>query len=94
MAKPIKPRHQEVIISDHAWYERWPERAGVKLSRRKVASIIKGQLTNKAQSSGIILDKTGCAWVHVLPEIRAYLRLTDRGWLVVTFIPKSGREAV
>lgn len=94
MAKPIKPRHQEVIISDHAWYERWPERAGVKLSRKKVIRIIRGQLTNDAHSRGIKLDNSGAVLVEVLPWLSAYLRLTDRGWLVTTFIPRSGREVV
>lgn len=81
----IKPRHQEVSISAHAWDERWPERVGIPLSRKHVARKIQARLTELARSDGIYLDRTGACWVEVYPWLWATVRLMDRGWMVTTF---------
>ena len=85
MPKQLQPRHQEVYISSHAWDERWPERVGIKLSHKKLVRKLKGRLTALAQSDGIHLDHTGACWVEVYPWLWATVRLTERGWLVMTF---------
>lgn len=82
----LKPRPQQVIISDHAWDERWPERAGVQLKRRKLQSLLRSKLTSKARGSGIKLDRTGAGRVEVMPGVQAVVRLTDWGWVVVTVV--------
>lgn len=61
------------------------ERAGFKIKRKKLRAILQAKLTNDAQGTGIYLDKTGAGWVELFPWLWATVRLTDRGWLVMTF---------
>lgn len=85
MPKALKPRRQEVMIIDHAWLDRWPERAGIRVSRKKIMGRLRSRLTDMARSEGIHLDPTGAGWVEVYPWLWATVRLTERGWLVMTF---------
>lgn len=93
MPRPqIKPRHQEVSISAHAWDERWPQRAGISINRKALARKIKWQLTELAMSDGIPLDHTGAGWVEVYTWLWAVVRLTDQGWVVTTFVSVPGER--
>jgi hypothetical protein len=86
MHKQLKPRAQRVIISDHAWSERWPERAGIKINKAKLAKLLRWKLTEGARGAGLYLDATGAAWVEVFSWLWAVARLTDEGWVVTTFV--------
>jgi len=93
MARGIRARHQDVVISDHAW-QRWTERAGVKIKRKKLAGNIRRKLTTAVQGTGMYLDKTGAGWLEIHPWLWAAVRLTNHGWLVTTFINwKHKKEA-
>ncbi len=86
MAQLHKIRPQQVCISGHAWDERWPERAGVKLKRRDLIRRVRTGLTNMALGNGIKLDRTGAGRVEVAPGVHAVVRLADWGWVVVTVV--------
>ena len=88
----IKPRHQDVMITDHAWLDRWPERAKLPATERQLRRKIEGRLTELARSDGIVLDSTGACWVQVYSWLWAVVRLTSRGWLVMTFATWPPRE--
>lgn len=97
MPRPLKCRRQNVIISDHAWNDRWMERAGLKLSKKHVRRIIQAKLTNDARSDGIYLDDTGATWVEVTTWLWAVARHDRKGWVVATFTVWDGsskRKAV
>lgn len=91
MARGIRVRHHEVIISDHAW-QRWLERSGMKVKRKKLARAVRRKLTGVIQGSGMYLDKTGAGWLEMFPWLWAAVRLTDHGWLVTTFINWNQKE--
>lgn len=74
------------MITDHAFDDRWPERAGVPVKKSKLMRALQIRLTSLAQSDGIRLDKTGAGRVKVYPWLYAAVRMTDRGWLVMTFL--------
>lgn len=80
----LKTRSQQVIISHHAWDERWPQRVGAKLKRQELLHRVRAGLTNMARGPGIKLDSTGAGRVEVMPGVQAVVRLTERGWVVVT----------
>ncbi len=86
MVAILKTRPQDVIISHHAWSERWPERAGVKMKKGRLLHMVKSALTNKAKGQGIRLDSTGAGRVEVMPGLYAVVRLTDHGWVVTTVL--------
>lgn len=86
MAKPMRFRQQQVIISEHAWAKRWPERAGIKISKTRLARMLRRKLTEGARGRGLYPDATGAVWVEVLPPwLWATARLTEQGWVVTTF---------
>lgn len=80
----MKQRHHQIILSDHAW-QRWQERSGSGMKRRKLTRLLTAKL-NGALAVGLALDHTGAGWLEVTPWLWATVRLEAAGWVVVTFI--------
>ena len=87
----IKPRHHQIILSDHAW-QRWQECSGVRLTRRKLVRLLTVKL-NGTLAVGLELDHTGAGWLEVTPWLWATVRLTDAGWMAMTFISWDESDA-
>ncbi|MEG6615369.1 hypothetical protein V6C27_02850 [Peptococcaceae bacterium 1198_IL3148] len=80
----VKTRCHRVIITDHAW-QRWQERAGIKIKRDKLTKLLTAKL-NTALAVGLKIDHTGAGWLMLDQWLWANVRVTDRGWVVTTFI--------
>lgn len=80
----IVPRQQSVTISDHA-LDRWFERTGIRIKRSQLKRRIEGRLTAMAVTEGIQLDSEGSCGVDLYPWLWAVVKLTEVGWMVVTF---------
>lgn len=83
MPRINRPKAHRVILSNHAW-DRFQERGGRK-KRTKLVNLITAKL-NESLGPGLVVDRTGAAWVEVKPWLWASLRLTDIGWIVTTII--------
>jgi len=92
MPKVNWPKRHKVILSEHAW-ERFQERAGVEIKRTKLVCQLSAKLNNALRTSGLHPDKTGGVLLEVTSRLRAVVRITDRGWIVTTFVDWSKEEA-
>lgn len=94
----LQPRHHEVILPDHAW-GRYLERAGVDLKpwqekkvRVKLRQYLTARLNDEIAAGGLILDRTGAAWIEITPVLWATVRLGDGGWVITTFTDWSEKS--
>ena len=84
MAKPMRPRAPDVVISDHA-HHRWLERVNRPPKRRTALAALIETVLYARLASGVIM--TGLSVTLDMGNgINAVLRLTDAAWVCTTVI--------